>query len=415
MKKWTLFICILIFLVSCTEETSTQSLKQRDIPIPVVYDDIQFITSEKSWEVTSDKVQVQVNNKGTGKITRERQKLDIHWRMCVVKDNKREQVVYSNLDNSSPPDPIVLTKDSIWLKILGKQKVGAQITALIPQSKETNLKQFYKLPKDSAVVIDFFILKAIDENDPPERPIVKDSDSKWQTLTSGVQLYFLKKGHGVKIKKNAMISLHYAAWTPKGNRPPRYSNHYGLPIKVIFGNKINTGLPPLWDKVAATLRDGDVVYAKIPYFGKDPKIKQGTTYYLKMEILDVIDGPVMPTVDEEDDKWESFPSGAKFYYITKGTGTAPRHPKAKITIDYTAWLENGQIFSSTLQSDTPYSFTLDGKEIIEGIKAMCQYLREGDSIYMKLPPHLAFGEKGIPGIPANSTVYYQFKVLNVQN
>ncbi len=111
------------------------------------------------------------------------------------------------------------------------------------------------------------------------------------------------------------------------------------------------------------------------------------------------------------------PSGLCYEIIKPGTG-----PNAKVTdtvtANYTGTLINGTVFDSSLQpreagaTPAPAEFPLDG--VIPGWTEGLQKVGKGGKIKLYIPPQLAYGDDGRPGIPPGSTLIFDIDVLDLK-
>ncbi|MCD3118687.1 FKBP-type peptidyl-prolyl cis-trans isomerase FkpA, partial [Salmonella enterica subsp. enterica serovar Enteritidis] len=60
----------------------------------------------------------------------------------------------------------------------------------------------------------------------------------------------------------------------------------------------------------------------------------------------------------------------------------------------------------------PLSFRLDG--VIPGWTEGLKQINKGGKITLVIPPELAYGKNGVPGIPANSTLVFDVELLDVK-
>lgn len=63
------------------------------------------------------------------------------------------------------------------------------------------------------------------------------------------------------------------------------------------------------------------------------------------------------------------------------------------------------------QIETPFEVVLDQTVLIKGIAEALSLARKGSTLWLKIPPHLAFGEKKYGNIPANSTLFCELEIL----
>lgn len=63
---------------------------------------------------------------------------------------------------------------------------------------------------------------------------------------------------------------------------------------------------------------------------------------------------------------------------------------------------------------SPFSFKLGKGEVIRGWDIGVAGMAVGGERRLSIPAHLAYGSKGVPGIPPNSTLIFDVKLLEVK-
>lgn len=62
----------------------------------------------------------------------------------------------------------------------------------------------------------------------------------------------------------------------------------------------------------------------------------------------------------------------------------------------------------------PFTFTLGIGEVIKGWDIGVTGMSVGGERRIKVPAHLAYGSKALPGIPANSQLIFEVKMLDIK-
>lgn len=96
-------------------------------------------------------------------------------------------------------------------------------------------------------------------------------------------------------------------------------------------------------------------------------------------------------------------SGLQYKIRTQGDGPRPSG-KSKVRVHYRGMLMNGVVFDSSYDEDEPVKFSL--KRVIKGWQEGIQLMPEGSIYTFLIPPELAYGERGAPGIPPNATLIF---------
>jgi FKBP-type peptidyl-prolyl cis-trans isomerase FkpA len=108
------------------------------------------------------------------------------------------------------------------------------------------------------------------------------------------------------------------------------------------------------------------------------------------------------------------PSRLKYWDIKEGTG--PAAVKGQIVkVHYTGWLTTGKKFDSSVDAGRPFSFKLGAGDVIKGWDEGVAGMKAGGKRQLRIPPELAYGERGYPGvIPPNSTLIFDVELLGMQ-
>jgi len=118
-------------------------------------------------------------------------------------------------------------------------------------------------------------------------------------------------------------------------------------------------------------------------------------------------------VSKASPKWVKLESGLEYRDLVVGTG-----PEAKdgdlVTADYKGWLDNGSVFDSSKRPGcSPIGFKLGSGAVITGWDQGIKGMKAGGKRELKIPPKLAYGDMEQPGIPADSTLYFEVELLKI--
>ena len=94
-------------------------------------------------------------------------------------------------------------------------------------------------------------------------------------------------------------------------------------------------------------------------------------------------------------------SGLASKVVEAGTGTQNPGPTSTVTVHYTGWHTNGEMFDSSVTRGQPASFPLNG--VISGWTEGVQLMVPGETRRFWIPEDLAYG--GRPGYPAGVLVF----------
>ncbi len=107
-------------------------------------------------------------------------------------------------------------------------------------------------------------------------------------------------------------------------------------------------------------------------------------------------------------------SGLKYFVINEGDGEKVEEGK-EVTLHGIGTLEDGEIFWETRTSNIPFHFITGTNSVIKGVEEGVSKMRVGDRWVFILPPEIAYGNKKRGSIPPNSTLIFDYEVLDVSN
>ncbi|MDP6539033.1 MAG: FKBP-type peptidyl-prolyl cis-trans isomerase [Planctomycetota bacterium] len=106
------------------------------------------------------------------------------------------------------------------------------------------------------------------------------------------------------------------------------------------------------------------------------------------------------------------PSGVEFEDVVEGVGNAARKGRT-VTVDYTAWLDDGTRFDSSLDRGRPVTFVL-GEAPVAGWNLGIPGMREGGERRLFVPSEEAYGPGGLPGlVPPDTALVFSIALIEV--
>jgi peptidylprolyl isomerase len=106
-------------------------------------------------------------------------------------------------------------------------------------------------------------------------------------------------------------------------------------------------------------------------------------------------------------------SGLQYLDLVVGKGPQPKEGHT-VVVNYTGTFSDGKVFD-TSEGKQPFQFKLGRGEVIKGWDEGVASMRVGGKRKLVIPPDLAYGSRGYPGvIPPNSTLTFVVELLNVK-
>ncbi len=246
-------------------------------------------------------------------------------------------------------------------------------------------------------------------------PVPAEVDAADYTTTdSGLQYYDLVVGDGSVPEEGDIVSINYSIWLEDG--PTFIDSSRGVPSEFILGTE---QVFPGWNEGILSMKEGGTRQLVIPpelalgEEGMAGVIPPNATLILEVELVSF---RVTPTPTEVDaDEFETTDSGLQIYDITVGDGASPQEGDV-VTVEFAIWLqENGFYVASSEDQGGEYSFPLGSGRTFPGWEEGMLTMAEGGTRQLIVPPDLAMGETGVPGlVPPNATLVMEITLLEVR-
>ena len=102
----------------------------------------------------------------------------------------------------------------------------------------------------------------------------------------------------------------------------------------------------------------------------------------------------------------------KVEMFAAGDGINYPRPGNTVTVHYTGFLEDGTRWDSSRDRNKPFKFKLGAEQVIPGLDLGVAQLSIGERAKMTVPSHLAYGDRGFPGlIPGKSHLIFDIELI----
>jgi len=124
------------------------------------------------------------------------------------------------------------------------------------------------------------------------------------------------------------------------------------------------------------------------------------------------DGEAFLATNKKKDGIMTTASGLQYKIETKGTGMIPK-TNDTVVCHYRGSLIDGTEFDSSYKRSEPSSFGVTG--VIKGWTEALLMMPVGSKWKLFIPSDLAYGERGRPGIPPNSTLQFDIELVSIKD
>lgn len=242
-----------------------------------------------------------------------------------------------------------------------------------------------------------FLWALLGAGDAPPTAELQAPPSDAECLPIGVCSKVIQPGDASrKVEAGQWVTLHYQGWTLTGEcfedtRAQGFS--VTRPLKEFLkGIQVGVRLMCVGEKRRIWVPES------LAFGGAMGKPKGQLV--LDVEVIDASPAPSVPPPDlKEPGPGAVFlPSGLTYRVLRKGLEGKPPGRGAHVTVAYTGWTQDGQMFDSSLERRTPSTFQLG--DVIKGWREMLRLMHRGDKVRVWIPEKLAYkGQEGKPSGP----------------
>lgn len=246
---------------------------------------------------------------------------------------------------------------------------------------------------------------------------------KYVTTASGLKYRILTEGAGPVAEAGKYALIHYTTKLPSGavvdtshTDNPATDQPIGF---VLWAGQVIRG----WDEGIAGMRVGEVRELVVPQHlirsnvprsvfsvpgsGDDPESEApdadaptGPVLHFDIELVDLLPGVLHETLQP--------PTSAD----ARQAG-----PGDTVEIHYLAAIDGvDDPFDDSYMRNAPLRFRMGRGDVILGLELGVRGMRPGERRLIVIPPYLAYGQRGIPGlIPPNTALRYEIELLRIVN
>jgi len=255
--------------------------------------------------------------------------------------------------------------------------------------------------------------------DIPAPPDVAAPPDDAKKSKSGLAWKVLKEGEGEKHpSKFDVVTVNYTGWTTEG-RMFDSSEKRGKPAEFPLNRVIAGWTEGVQMMVPGEKRrfwiPGELAYGEAT--GDDPHAQFGPPkgmLVFDVELLSFKESPKPPETPKDVAKIpknaKKTESGLASRVLEKGTGSEHPKPTSVVTVNYSGWTTDGNMFDSSVVRGRPATFGLN--QVIPGWTEGLQLMVVGEKRRLWIPEDLAYA--GRPGRPQGMLVF-DVELLDIKN
>ncbi len=208
------------------------------------------------------------------------------------------------------------------------------------------------------------------------------------TLENGLVMKRVSEGTGTaKPKDDDLVKVRYTVWKADGTLVQHVPAPRSATIAV-------PKMIPGWRMAVQEMVAGERRQVWIPVTLNGGKLDQGLVF--DTELLEITPYPHAPAdVTAPPADATKTESGLAFKVLREGTGTQKPKARSRVSVHYSGWTVDGQLFDSSVLRGEPAEFSLDG--VIRGWTEGLQLMVPGEKRRFWIPAKLAYAsDKSMP-------------------
>jgi len=230
----------------------------------------------------------------------------------------------------------------------------------------------------------------------PDSANPRDSGTKWRRVTPGETKDFPGEGDTVE--------FHFTVWNTAGELQESTLSQgkaVTAPLEMVAART------PIWADELSEMNPGEVrrIWAPAAALTVEGRPPPPDDLVFDLQLVSFTTPPPPPEVPGDvaaappDATMTS--TGLAYKVLSAGSGTEKPGPTSKVTVHYSGWTTDGNMFDSSVARGKPTSFPLNG--VIPGWTEGLQLMVPGEKTRFWIPEALAY--RGMPGKPAGMLVF----------
>jgi peptidylprolyl isomerase len=375
----------------------------------------QTMSQTKDYKSTASGLKYIIHQKGKGVQAKAGDKVSVHYVGKLMNDT-----VFDTSYKRGQPYTFPLGQGQVikgWDEGIALLNEGDSATFIIPPDLGYGAQSTGSIPSNSTLKFTVKLMKIM-----PEIKIEPFNTAGKDTLKtpSGLQVILVSETNknNQRPPKGSTVKVHYTGYLEDGKIFDS-SIKRGEPISfpVGKGNVIKG-----WDEGLSILKVGDKARLIIPYqlaygeAGRSPVIPAKANLIFDVELIDFTPEVKPPVFETKGKETKTTESGLKYVVVSEGKKDAVKAEIGKtVSVHYTGYFENGDIFDSSVQRGQPLDFEIGKGMVIKGWDEGIGLMKVGDKLRLLIPYQLAYGEQGYPGaIPPKSNLVFDVELMGVK-
>lgn len=347
-----------------------------------------------------------IQERGRGELIQKNDVVFVHYTLML----EDSTIVDNSYDRGEPVSFMAGSGQVIkgWDEGIMLFRQGDKATLIVPPHLAYGDRAMGAIPPGSTL---YFNIEIVKVNRAPQPFAVPEGINIVQT-TSGLRYAVIEPGDGTMLIPNMRVRIHYTGYFEdmsifdssfQREEPIDFTLGKGM---VIRG----------WEEGISKLRVGDKARLWIPYHlaygeqGRGP-IPPASNLIFDVQVIDAEEVKRPRPYPVDGLELQQTESGLQYFIVQEGQGDLPQTGQM-VTVHYTGFLINGNIFDSSVERGTPFRFLLGRGQVIAGWDEGIALMQKGAKYRFIIPPELAYGQRATGPIPANATLIFDVELID---
>jgi peptidylprolyl isomerase len=299
-----------------------------------------------------------------------------------------------------------------WDEGIGLLRPGGKAFFVVPSKLGYGKSEVLNIPPNSMLY--FYVeLVAVQKNEKLQAFDTKGKDTL--KTPSGIKYIVIEEGEGESPTKDNWAYFHFTGYLPSGQIFDA-SVLRGEPVRI---NPGQIEFIPAWDEIVQLMNTGAKFHVIVPpsmgygEHGLTGIVSPNATLRFDMELLMISEKREIKPFDCAGKDTIRTESGLQLIPVSEGEGIPPKENDV-VKVHFTGYLENGEMFQSSLETDDPIIFAIGQHQVIDGLDEAVRYMKPGGTMRIIIPWQLGYGEEGyMPVIPKKENLTFDVELISV--
>lgn len=243
--------------------------------------------------------------------------------------------------------------------------------------------------------------------------VAATATAQMTTTASGLQYQIMEPGNSRHPRLGWRVWVEYTGTLDDGTVFASTRETGGIDLWLGCGQLIKG-----WEEALPMIGEEGLINLIIPHSQgyadmEVPGVPKNSTLHFTIKLIQADSFPAIKPFAVKGVKKRKTPSGITYFSIEQGHGKTAKKGD-NVYVNYTGWLPDGTIYTTTLKANDAQRFTAGMGEAFAGMDSALLMMPEGAKCRFIIPYRLAFGEKGYANrIPPKTDVTLDIEMVRI--